>query len=262
VDGILQEKGMKIQVQVSLDLARPRWLPRWSRRLSRGLVIVALMLTALMPMSIAASHRFTDVPDSNPFHAAIDAIANAGITGGCGATTYCPDQAVTRGQMGAFMHRGLGRVAINQPDILGGMDHTAPRDVAQVLLTVGGTGATSTQYVKVDGSVNVFGPNEACPCYLVAYITDETDNYSSAFYHSIAAGGDHTFTASGVFEATPGPHTYTMTLEIWDWSSATVTPTVNLFGPVLTAATYPFGEVNTQVATAGGQRRPDPKPSR
>lgn len=39
---------------------------------------------------------------------AINALAAAGITGGCGATTYCPNATVTRGQMAAFLHRGYG----------------------------------------------------------------------------------------------------------------------------------------------------------
>jgi hypothetical protein len=38
----------------------------------------------------------------------INAIAAAGITQGCGASIYCPDGLVTRGQMAAFLHRSLG----------------------------------------------------------------------------------------------------------------------------------------------------------
>lgn len=38
----------------------------------------------------------------------INAIAAAGITQGCGPSTYCPNDFVTRGQMAAFLHRALG----------------------------------------------------------------------------------------------------------------------------------------------------------
>ena len=37
----------------------------------------------------------------------INQIAAAGITLGCGGTNYCPNEPVTRGQMAAFLVRGL-----------------------------------------------------------------------------------------------------------------------------------------------------------
>lgn len=43
---------------------------------------------------------FTDVPCSNPFA--------RGITGGCGAGTYCPTSGATRGQMSVFLVRTFG----------------------------------------------------------------------------------------------------------------------------------------------------------
>ena len=38
----------------------------------------------------------------------IEALAASGITSGCGGTSYCPDNPVTRGQMAAFLVRALG----------------------------------------------------------------------------------------------------------------------------------------------------------
>jgi S-layer family protein len=35
-------------------------------------------------------------------------LASAGITGGCGPGSYCPDAAVTRGQMAVFLATALG----------------------------------------------------------------------------------------------------------------------------------------------------------
>lgn len=37
----------------------------------------------------------------------INRVAEAGITTGCTATTYCPNSSVTRGQMAAFLHRAI-----------------------------------------------------------------------------------------------------------------------------------------------------------
>ncbi|MGI8514158.1 MAG: glycoside hydrolase family 26 protein [Acidimicrobiia bacterium] len=46
--------------------------------------------------------------DEGSIHEAdINALAQAGITSGCTATTYCPGASVTREQMAAFLHRAL-----------------------------------------------------------------------------------------------------------------------------------------------------------
>ena len=55
-----------------------------------------------------ASATFTDVPTGHQFFKEIEALKASGITQGCTGTTYCPDQAVTRGQMAAFLARALG----------------------------------------------------------------------------------------------------------------------------------------------------------
>ncbi len=45
--------------------------------------------------------------DDSVFEADIAWLARSGITRGCGDQIYCPDKAVTRGQMAAFLHRAL-----------------------------------------------------------------------------------------------------------------------------------------------------------
>jgi S-layer family protein len=49
-----------------------------------------------------------DVPTSHPFFRFGEAMAASGVTGGCGAGSFCPDQAVTRGQMAVFLATALG----------------------------------------------------------------------------------------------------------------------------------------------------------
>lgn len=51
---------------------------------------------------------FTDVPTGHPFFRFVEALAAAGITGGCGSGLYCPDNPVTRGQMAVFLSVALG----------------------------------------------------------------------------------------------------------------------------------------------------------
>ena len=50
---------------------------------------------------------FTDVSTTQPFAKWIEQLAREGITGGCGATTYCPDAVVTRAQMAVFLVRAF-----------------------------------------------------------------------------------------------------------------------------------------------------------
>ncbi len=76
-------------------------------------VYVALALfvfaSIISSQPAAASQGFND-DDGNIHEAAIEAVSNAGITAGCNppfATNYCPDRYVTRGEMAAFLVRGL-----------------------------------------------------------------------------------------------------------------------------------------------------------
>lgn len=78
------------------------------RKLVIGFAILALL--ALPIANVFASHSFTDVPTSSPYHNAIAAISNAGITSGCGGGKYCPKSLVTREQMAVFLDR-LGNLS-------------------------------------------------------------------------------------------------------------------------------------------------------
>jgi S-layer family protein len=49
-----------------------------------------------------------DVPTSHPFFRFVEALAAAGVTSGCGAGRFCPDAAVSRGQMAVFLATALG----------------------------------------------------------------------------------------------------------------------------------------------------------
>jgi hypothetical protein len=51
---------------------------------------------------------FGDVPVGDPIHRFVEALAAAGITGGCGGGNYCPNSPLTRGQMAVFLAAALG----------------------------------------------------------------------------------------------------------------------------------------------------------
>ena len=73
--------------------------------------VMLLAFTFLVPLVIpsgasAGSGTFTDIA-GNTHAEAIQAIADADITKGCTATTYCPADLVTRAQMASFLARAF-----------------------------------------------------------------------------------------------------------------------------------------------------------
>ena len=74
------------------------------------LVVLTAILTAVVvaPLTVAASHTFTDVPDSNVHHDDIAWLKDAGVTLGCNPPDndeFCPDSPVLRQQMASFLRR-------------------------------------------------------------------------------------------------------------------------------------------------------------
>ncbi len=53
--------------------------------------------------TIHIGNSFTDVLTSNQFYFFVESLFHSGVTGGCGAGIYCPDNPVTRAQMSAFL---------------------------------------------------------------------------------------------------------------------------------------------------------------
>jgi hypothetical protein len=68
---------------------------------------MASFLARALDLPSSATDYFTD-DESSPHEADINAVAAAGITGGCGGERYCPRSTVTREQMASFLARGLG----------------------------------------------------------------------------------------------------------------------------------------------------------
>lgn len=65
---------------------------------------MAGMLSRALALPASSTDWFTD-DDGSPFEAAIDAVADAGITLGCGPASFCPSDPVLREQMAAFLSR-------------------------------------------------------------------------------------------------------------------------------------------------------------
>jgi hypothetical protein len=68
---------------------------------------MAAYLDRALKLPATSTDYFTD-DETSIFEVDINRLAASGITSGCTATTYCPAQNVTRGQMAAFLHRAFG----------------------------------------------------------------------------------------------------------------------------------------------------------
>ncbi|MGH2428636.1 MAG: S-layer homology domain-containing protein [Candidatus Limnocylindria bacterium] len=67
---------------------------------------MASFLVRALDLPATGTDYFTD--DGSSIHEAdINRLAASGITGGCGGSRFCPAAGVTRGQMAAFLRRGL-----------------------------------------------------------------------------------------------------------------------------------------------------------
>ena len=152
---------------------------------SRRLVGVAVVVAALaFPLGVVASHRFSDVPDTNTFHADIDAIADVGVTTGCSATEYCPKDYVTREQMAAFLNRlgalGPGKTPVVNADRVDGYQAAnltrlafnstadAPDGSATVISTA--INAPSRGWLLVEGTVDLWNGSSAAAVSCTATI--------------------------------------------------------------------------------------------
>ena len=138
-------------------------MPSNSRlRRPRGVMLAALVAAALaFPLAALAAHQFNDVPNSHAFHADIDAIADAGVTTGCGGGNYCPSATVSRAEMAAFMNR-LGALQSGKTPVVNARtsqstDGWSIGCPSSTVLSGGLCFDTSTR-----GSGNVFDASEAC----------------------------------------------------------------------------------------------------
>jgi SpoIID/LytB domain protein len=66
---------------------------------------MASFLARALAVSSETSGTFSDVRAANVHRPAIEALAERGVTQGCGDNRYCPGEPVLRGQLASFVHR-------------------------------------------------------------------------------------------------------------------------------------------------------------
>jgi hypothetical protein len=148
---------------------------RVRRKVSTIAGVVALVIA--VPLTVIASHSFTDVTDSNEFHASIEWLKDNQVTIGCNPpanTLFCPDDAIPREQMASFMHRfaqTFGSTGANVTDPADTIDTTGvdfvglssvevtPISEAGIVLNAH---ATLTKDALVEGTYQVIIARESC----------------------------------------------------------------------------------------------------
>ncbi len=220
------------------------------RRSGRRALIALAGLGAALIVAVPiawASHQFTDVPDSNPFHGDIAAVKDAGITSGktCAPPgtppTYCPAEGITREAMAAFVHRGFGRAGkgVAAQAVIG----ASPVDLAVLTMNVGGV-AGNTQFVKLDAVVTTFITSLTnCPC-TTAYRIDQdgVGPITGAHYNtnSALAGNGLGFETGAATTVVAVPTASTQTFRLQAFASGSAPNSATGYAQ-LTAVTTPFG---------------------
>jgi hypothetical protein len=183
--------GLRTRLDAAGSGGGPSWWtratgrPRLAKRLTR-VALVALMLA--LPVMVSASHVFTDVPTSHTFHSAISKLYGARLTSGCSATRFCPGANVTRGQMAAFLNRGLGRAASDWAATGFNDDWAAFGDnVLGAIDLVHGGATGGTGLVQATASVTAYTKEaEVCPCELAVWLVNvDTGEESPTMFQTI-----------------------------------------------------------------------------
>jgi hypothetical protein len=81
-----------------MTVSGPRPVPHWDAMFDE-----ALSLGNSKTWILHVGESFTDVPVSHQFYRYVENLFHNGITGGCGAGTFCPDSSVTRAQVAVFL---------------------------------------------------------------------------------------------------------------------------------------------------------------
>lgn len=231
-------------------------------RTRRGLAVVGLVVAlAVLPAIALANHSFSDVPNSNPFHADISALVGSGVTSGCGGGKYCPKDNVTREQMAAFLNRlgalAPGKTPVVNADRLDGR-HANELSRADAAQSSGSTvipvftevqhgsdlvvTAPTSGFVLVTASVMVTESNCTQWCYAHMRVAHVQTGATTVSLETGRFSGDwefDTLTVSYAFPVSAGTNTFRMLFDRNDDSDAD--GTVSAAAYTATALFTPFG---------------------
>jgi hypothetical protein len=216
-----------------------RWLTGRRSRLRYTLLVTLACMLPLVPLTILAANPFTDLNNGSIHNADIDTVYNLGIANGTSPTTFEPNANVTREQMASFLARTaaynrIGFATFTSAGTDANIGDATTKDYMTVNLTVPGREGQPV-YVRVNFTGYVFArssdagqSNAGCPCLLRGELRMDDGGKqivtrsvvganANDYVGTVGAGGvadadRKDFSGSTVFLATPGQHTFTMSI--------------------------------------------------
>jgi hypothetical protein len=226
-------------------------------RPARSVVFAAVLGAALaFPLGAFASHQFADVPTGHQFHADIDAIADAGVTFGCGGVNYCPEDFVTRGQMAAFLNR-LGALGPDKTPVANAatVDGWDADDLARFATAnhTGGQAIPGFPDFVTHGTVSITAPaagyvlvnvsatvrNEGCTntvCHVAGNVRHNQTGITTNLQWETITFGLGSMSWNHVWAVNPGVNTFSLRLQRTVGGNGTL----QTWGSYLTAQYSPF----------------------
>jgi hypothetical protein len=123
----------------------------------RTVFIAVLAILLIIPIAAYAGSAFDDVADGSTHAEGIAWMKTSGVSLGCGGNNYCPDDYLTRAQMGSFMYRLSGNDPATPPSV--NADKLDGHDSSYFLTTTGKAadsdkldGLDSTEFLAVTGT--------------------------------------------------------------------------------------------------------------
>jgi hypothetical protein len=118
----------------------------------------AISRSSLFVDDVNFYRRFADVPIGYWAENYIEALATAGITGGCGSGNYCPAAPVTRAQMAVFLLRGIHGSSYVPPPATGAVFNDVPANY---------WAAAWIEQLAAEGITGGCGGGNYCPEYSI-----------------------------------------------------------------------------------------------
>jgi hypothetical protein len=126
--------------------------------LTKTRVAVAILVAALLaPATALAGHVFDDVDDDRFFASAVSWAYDNGITTGTSATTFSPDDAVTRGETVTFLQRYHDKLVVP------GLDDLQDQIDANAMAIAANTAATEANEAAASANASALAEVAARP---------------------------------------------------------------------------------------------------
>ena len=145
----------------------------------RSAFLVLLAVLMVIPVAAYAGSVFDDVDDDATHIAGITFMSDSGVSVGCGGNDYCPDDDVTRAQMGTFLYRLSGNDPNTAPSVYAADSETVGGYYADELVRFAGDAVDSSALSGVDGiaaSVDIVAPG---PGFLVISASSDVYNLTT-----------------------------------------------------------------------------------